>query len=223
MAVITISREYGSGGDEVAAQVRKMLGYRYFDKWLMARIATEMGLTHTEVIDFSEENYKVQGFLDRLLAWRGPRVVAEVGTWTADVAGTRTREVQQLDEMESIALVRGTIESAYKQGNVIIVGRAGQAILKDKPDVLRVRLEAPLDLRSRRIQEQEQIGPAEAQERVFQHDRAAADYMRRFYDMDWADPHLYDLIINTGKLGLEGAAHLIVGAVGYLPATEPDQ
>jgi hypothetical protein len=78
MAVITISRPYGSGGDEIATRVCELLGYRLFDKRMMAWEASQMGLTKDEIVDFSEDNYKVQGFLERLL--RGPRVVAQFST-----------------------------------------------------------------------------------------------------------------------------------------------
>ena len=125
-----------------------------------------------------------------------------------------------MDENQAIALVHGTIEANCKWGNIVIIGRGGQGILKDKPGVLHVRIEAPLDIRVKRIQDQENVGPTAAQEKATQRDKAAADYLMRFYDIDWADPMLYDLAINTGKLGVDAAAHLIVNAVGYLPPTE---
>ena len=81
MAVITFSRQYGSGGDEVADRVRERLGYRYFDKRLMAQVASEMGLSEGEIVDFTEADYEVRGFFDRLFGRRSPRVVAEVSTW----------------------------------------------------------------------------------------------------------------------------------------------
>lgn len=217
MSVITISRQYGSGGDEIAAQVCNRLGYHYFDKTLMARIATEAGLSPSEIVDFSEDNYKIQGFWDRLFSWAGvPHVVAQVSNWGEDTTGARVKAVMQLDEIQSVALVQSTIQAAYQRGNMVIVGRGGQAILKTKPDVLHVRIEASLDARNHRIHEQERVSLAAAQDIAVKHDRVAADYLKRFYDIDWADSHPYDLVINTGKLGVEGAVNLIVNAVSYL-------
>ena len=74
MAIITISRQVGSGSEEIASQVAKLLGYRQFDKRLMIQAAAEMGLSESEVVDFSEENYKTAGFLDRLLGRRSQTV-----------------------------------------------------------------------------------------------------------------------------------------------------
>jgi cytidylate kinase len=217
MAVITISRQYGSGGDEIAVRVCEILGYHYFDKTLMNRLAADAGLAPTEIVDFSEDNYKIRGFLDRLLKWRNPKT--QVGTWTEDPTGARVKEVIELDEARSITFVQGTIQAAYRHGNLVILGRGGQAILKGEPDVLHVRIEAPLDARDQRIHEREKVSLAAAQDIVVNHDRATADYLKRFYNIDWANPSHYDLVINTGKLGLEGAAQLIVKAVSYVPAT----
>ncbi len=217
MTVITISRHYGSGGDEVAARVCELLEYRYFDKRLMAQLASEMGLAPTEVVDFSEDNYEIRGFLDR---WRGPRVVAQIETWQKDETGTVTRAVEKLDEADSINLVQGTIQAAYKYGNIVIVGRGGQAILKDKPGVLHVRIQAPLDARVLRLHQRENFSLGWAQDVAIKHDRAAADYLKRFYNIDWADPLLYHLMINTGRWSIEAAAQLITKAVSYLPPEE---
>ncbi len=217
MAVITISRQYGSGGDEIAAQLCQQSGYRYFDKKLMARLATDAGLSPSEIVDFSEDNYKIQGFLDHLFGWAGiPHVVAHVGSWSEDTTGARVKAVADLDESQSLAFVQSIIQAAYQQGNMVIVGRGGQVILKNKPDVLHVRIEAPLDARNHRVHEQEKVSLAAAQDLVIKHDRTAADYLRRFYDVDWVDSRLYDLVINTDKLGLEGAVQLIVKAMSCL-------
>jgi cytidylate kinase len=217
MAVITISRQYGSGGNEIAARVCEILEYRYFDKLLMAQLATEVGLSPDEVVDFSEDNYKVRSFLERLFSRRGSRGLAHVSTWTTDSMGARKEVVEDLDEAKSIALVEGVIQAAHKLGNIVIMGRGGQAILKGKPDVLHVRIEAPLDDRDLRIHEQQKVSLGAAQDIVVNHDRAAADYLRRFYDIDWANPEHYDLVLNTHKLGIEGVVQLIVNAVSYLP------
>jgi cytidylate kinase len=217
MTTITVSREYGSGSDQVVAQVCRALWYRYFDKLVMSRAAVEAGLPVNEVVDFSEDNYQVQGFLERLLSWRGPRVVAQVGTWTEDAAGARVREVETLDEAQSVIMVKAAILAAYKQDNIVIVGRGGQVILKDNPNVLHVRLIADLKARVRRLQERHNLHPTKAETLALEHDRASAEYITRFHHVYWDDPLLYDLVINTTRLGIEGAAQLIISAVNQLP------
>jgi cytidylate kinase len=216
MAVITISRQYGSGGNEIATRVCEVLEYRYFDKQLMAELALEMGLSPGEVVDFSEQDYKMRGFLERLFNWRGSRV-AHTATWSEDSSGAKKQVIEELNEAKSVAMVEGIIGAAHKAGNIVIVGRGGQAILKGKANVLHVRIESPLDDRNLRIHEQQKVSLGMAQDMAVNHDRAAADYLRRFYDIDWANPAHYDMVLNTHKLGIEGAVQLIVKAVGYLP------
>jgi cytidylate kinase len=223
MAVITISRQYGSGGDEIAVRICQELGCRAFDKRMMAQVASEMGLSEREIVDFSEANYKVRGFLERLFGRRSARVVAEAGAWTQDTSGARAVQVEQLDEEWCVRMVRTTIQAAYERDNVVIVGRGGQAILQDKPGVLHVRLQAPLDARILRVRYQETVGLApEFQQRaahdlVADRDRAGAEYLQRFYDVDWADPSLYHMVLDTKKWGIEPCVQLIVQAVSYLP------
>jgi cytidylate kinase len=223
MAVVTISRQYGSGGDEIATRVAEMLGYRLFDKGMMAQVASEVGLSEHEVVDFSETDYKARSFLNRLFSLFETRpgegrAVGETASWRRDTTGARIRAVERLDEERSIAMVSGTIQAAYKRGNVVIVGRGGQVVLKEMPDVLHVRIQAPLGARVQRVQDQENVSLQEAQEVVSERDKASAAYLRRFYDVDWSDPVPYDLVVNTGKWDVEAAAHIIVNAVSYLPA-----
>jgi cytidylate kinase len=220
MATITISREYGSGGDEIATRVSEMLGYRSFDKTLMAQILTETGLSENEVIDYSEDNYKVRSFMDRLFARSSMREINQ-GNWAEDPTGTRMKEPAILNESHGIALVQGAIRAAYKKGNVVIVGRGGQVILKGLPGVLHVRVQAPLDTRFGHIAYTKNIHLLGLRKEIVERDQAAADYLRRFYDIDWADPMLYDMVINTTQLNVEAAAQMIVAAVKFLPLPEP--
>lgn len=219
MAVITISRQYGSGGDEIARRISTLLGYRYFDKVLMRQIASEVGLSLSEIVDFSEDNYKIQSFLDRLL--HVGLLIAQVNVWHTNPLGVLTEEVEELDAAESLALVQSTIQTAYNHGNVVIVGRGGQVILKDKPGVLHVRIEAPLTERFQRIHEQTTFSLAGAKDLAIKRDRAAADYLKRFYGMNWADSELYDLVINTSIFGIEGAVQLILSAIDCMKSAQP--
>jgi cytidylate kinase len=206
MAVITISRQYGSEGDEIAANVCQILGYQAFDKQLMMSVAAEVGLTEGEVVDFTEDQHQVRSFLDRLLG-SPPLVMTQSHTWS---------EVKVIDEAESIPLVQSIIRAAYKHDNIVIVGRGGQAVLRDNPGVLHVRIEAPLETRISRVQLREALAQDQARDLVVERDRAASDYLKRFHNVDWSDSLLYHLVINTGRWSIEGASYLIINAVNQL-------
>ncbi|MBN1486137.1 MAG: cytidylate kinase-like family protein [Anaerolineae bacterium] len=215
MAVITISRQYGSGGDEIAARVCDILGYNYFDKTMMAMVASESGISDEDFVDFSEDTYKMRGFLDRLL---GRRVTAKVETWQQDEAtGKRTLTVQKLDEAQGSDLVRSTILAAYERGNVLVLGRGGQAILKEEPNVLHIRVVAPMGARVLRIQDKQGLSLDEAHQIAILRDQTSAEYLQHFFDIEPDNPALYHLIVNTGKWDIESAAQIIVNALSHLP------
>lgn len=213
MAVITISRQYGSGGDEVANLVAEILQYHVFDKTLMTLLAAEMGFSENELIDFSELNYTAQGFLERLFK---RRKITQISTWGTDDRGIKVKSVEELDEERCIDMVRVSIQAAYRNGNIIIVGRGGQAILKDKPGALHIRIDAPMNHRVQRIRDAQHISVIEAQKLISQRDGASADYLKRFYDIDWSDAMLYHLVINMGWWDLEAAAQVISNGIRYI-------
>lgn len=105
--------------------------------------------------------------------------------------------------------VRQVIEGLAAEGGVIIVGRAGQIILRGYPDVLHVRITAPIALRIERVAARHSISSAAAQARVESSDRTRSTYVQRHYHVDWDDPKLYDLIINTETLPVPLARELI--------------
>ena len=217
MAVITISRQFGSGGDEIANLLCQQSGCRLFDKFLLARAAAETGFSKEEIVDYSEDDHKVQTFLSRLFG--SSRAIAQRSVWREDVSGVRVAEHVELTEDAVISLVRKAVEYAGRVGNTVIIGRGGQVILKDHPGALHVRIEAPLEDRILRVRnnpslvDQQFATPVEArrfaQNLIETRDAASADYLKRFYGVDWSDPMLYHLVINTGKLTIEQAARLI--------------
>lgn len=228
MTVITISRQFGSGGDEIASQVSKMLGYKQFDKHLITLAAQEAGISEQEVIDYSEENHKIRSFLDRLFDRSRPVVRTRI--WKEDSTGTRTTEEIHLTEDSAVALVKKAVRSAYEAGNLVIVGRGGQMILKDESDVLHVRIEAPLEMRIQRVKNDMKHSRKEynahidirreAQDLIIEKDNKSRDYIERFYQANWDDPLLYHIVLNTGRLSIDQAAQMIVDLVS---AYHPEQ
>ena len=230
MAVITISRQVGSGGDEIANRLCEMLGYQQFDKRLIIQAAAESGLSENEIAawpaDYSEESFKVRGFLDRLFG-RGMSV-GQTRVWHEDATGARVAETVTLSEESVLVLVQNAIRSAHRTGRLVIVGRGGQILLKDQPDVLHVRVEAPLEYRIQRVKEQMRSDRQafladielrrEAQDWVQSRDASSTEYIRHFYHEDWANPLLYHLVLNTGLLSIPQAIDIIARLAMELPA-----
>ena len=221
MTVITISRQYGSGGDEIADRLCQVLGYQQFDKRLITQAAAEAGISEKEVYDYSEENHKVQSFLDRLFS---RAALVSSGPMWGDISGTYVPlEEEQLSEEVMQSLVQKAIRSAHQMGNMVILGRGSQVLLQNEPEVLHVRIEAALEERIQRVKEQlkteQQSYQADvdirrqAQDLIEQRDYASYDYIKRFYQANWINPLLYHVILNTSKLSLERATQLILDLV----------
>ncbi|MCE1254413.1 MAG: cytidylate kinase-like family protein, partial [Anaerolineae bacterium] len=146
--------------------------------------------------------------------------------WREDVQGLRSVETIDIDEKAALNLVQRAIRAAYEAGNMVIVGRGGMLLLRGKPDVLHVRIEAHLEDRIQRVKHQlkhqrkaygENIElRREAQDLIANHDHASAAYIQEFYRSDWNNPLLYDLTINTSEIDLETASDIIVERVNVL-------
>lgn len=203
--VITISRQAGSGGDEIALKVSKTLGYAYFDKSLMMSVATNIGVSEEDIADFSEDAYKVQGLVDRMMLRKKPAATSVTLKGNALISKT-------LNEEECLSVIQTVINSLASIGKTVIVGRGGQAILKHKVGVLHVRIISPLAVRVERVMKSEGLNHEDAQRLIEDNDKAATEYLRRFYNVDWGDPKNYDMVLNTWKVDLDTAAKIIVSA-----------
>lgn len=109
--------------------------------------------------------------------------------------------------------VKAVLEEMAEEGSVVILGRAGQVVLKRRPDVLHVRVIAPLELRIQRVAERQGIPEAAARAQVENSDSSRRNYLRRYHHVDWDDPELYDLVINTANLSASVVVKLIIKAL----------
>jgi cytidylate kinase len=216
MAVITISREVGSGGDQIARRLCDLLGYRYFDKTMMAQVAREQGLSDTEVVDFSEDTYQGRGFIDALL--RRSARLATATTIGTTPRGKRIRVVQDVDEEMAASFVRTAIRALRARGQIVVVGRGGQAVLRDAAGVLHLRILARLEDRVHEVMQAAGLTREAALTLIRERDRATAEYLHRFSGIDWADPALYHLTVNTSLVGREAAVELLASMARRMDA-----
>ncbi len=205
MATITISRQFGSHGDTVAQLLCDRLGYRYFDKNLMMGLAAQAGLPAEQVVDLSDSGHRARSLVERLFGNFAPPL-GDPGAWAVSA---------ELNAQEQITLVqlRHLMRAAHAEGNVVIIGRGGQAALCGLPGVLHVRVIAPLELRVRRHAERSGLSLEAAREIVLRRDQASVDFVRRYFHADPGDLALYDLVVNTVRLTPSAAADLIISAL----------
>ena len=221
MAVITVSREYGSRGEEIARQVAKELGYGYFDKDILAEVAREAHTTEEELSRYDEKDeHGVRHLLKKLFLPDSPRWVDFPYYPGLEWSYSGMASEPKLDADEVVAFFRHVVESLWRRGNVVIIGRGGQKILAAKPDTLHVRfISSSISERGRQVKEEEGLSFTEALKKVETVDEQRAHYLKRFYNADIADARLYHLVVNTSLMNTEQAVQTIMTALRHLEKT----
>jgi cytidylate kinase len=149
--------------------------------------------------------------------------VPDMALATIDELGLLGIEPDESKQRIYLESVQTVIKNLAAEGKMIIVGRAGQAILHNNPNVLHLRVIAPLEIRIQRLVEAHGIPPQAARAQIEDSDRFRADYLQRFYGVRWDDPTLYHLIINTGQIPLETSAEVVCAAVRNPSTDSPSQ
>ena len=204
MAVISLSRQVGSGGHEIAELVSRRLGYTILDRQMMSKIGSNAGIIKAgQLVDLSAERHHVAGAFERGASMT-PFNVLDIRAYEASGLGAEDRSAQIVNKILLIA---------YERGNIVVEGRGGQGLLRNKPDVLQVRVIAPIQQRVEYLMKRDGISADLARQKVKEADAAQADYIRRYFDADIYDATLYDLIFNTAKLPLEAIANAICDSV----------
>jgi cytidylate kinase len=211
MTVITISREAGSWGDEIARRTSSLLQYTLIDKVTMIEAATKTGISESGFIDLDVDSYQFRNLTDRLLGRKEPEMKVAIPTVTS--ASGMDFRIQTLDAKQCMATLQTVITFLSKSGNIVIVGRGGQAILKDAKDSLHVKIIAPFEVRVRRVMDSQGCNENKAFWFIRDRDKAITQYLKRFFGIEWNDDTLYHLVINTGKLDIEQSSDVIVSSV----------
>jgi cytidylate kinase len=224
MLVVTMSGTIGSGAREVGQLAAEILGIDYVDRQIMVDAARRLGVSAEAVAERYEhragfrerlasmlraflERSAAAGVGDPLVGGEGLAVLLarSYGEMGAEVGSS----AQELDDAVYIEAVSAIISELGQKGNIVIVGRGSQVILKELPTALHVLIQAPLELCARRIAERDQLTPEEASKKVHELGSGRAAFHRKFFKVDVNDPGLYDLVIDTGRLSYAVAAEIV--------------
>lgn len=199
--VLTVSREFGSGGGRIAQSIAQRLGWKLLDSKLIEEIACEAKVDARIVSRFDEH---VEGWLSRVnrQAMRG----------AAMAAGVMLDQENCFDQDTMADLTRRIIQHAYEAGNCVLVGRGAQCILQSRADVFHVFVYAPLRVRIQRLRTRLEPG-AHIEQRIRDVDAERAHYLKLRFGKEWNNPHLYDLMISSGD-DEERTARVIEFAMG---------
>jgi len=186
MAIVTVSHEMGSGGAEIGAALAERLGYRYVDQDMIGQAARQYGVGEEKLTQLDETKPSLFERFD-------------------------------VETRQYITVLQSALLDVAEQDDVVIMGRGGQVLLRNIVHVLRVRVMAPFDMRVKRVMKKmagqmgESVDVRTTAEMVRRNDHEKFGRMRYLYDVDWSDPSLYDVVVNTEKLSTQAGIDLIIG------------
>lgn len=197
--VITIEREYGCGGGEIAQLLATRLDWKLWDQRLTEEIAR---LAHCPkaVVEAREERNDPLYYRLFKSFMRG------------SYEGSINAPKLNLVDSETVArITRRVVEHAAERGNCVIVGRGSQQFLKSREDTLRIFLYAPREDKVRRLMARGK-SEKEAEELVDSVDRERADFIQKYFNTAWPDRPIYHTMLNTA-IGDECVANMILSLV----------
>jgi cytidylate kinase len=194
--IVTIEREYGCGGGEIAQRLAKQLDWKLWDQSLTEEIA-KLAECPKAVVEVREERsdplyYRLfKSFLR--------------GSYEGSI---NAHKLKVVDSESILKLTEHVVRHAAKTGNSVIVGRGSQHFLRDRLDALRVFLYAPVEEKVRRLLARGK-SESEAQELVDTVDRDRVDFIQRYFGVEWPNRAVYHAMINTA-IGDEAVVHMIL-------------
>ena len=196
MAVITISKEFGTESERVTSLLAEKLGYEYIGKNLVAKIAKELHISESEAETFHKTSQsRILRFVDRYTCSIVQKVV--------------DREHGCLDDKNYYEVTKKLVENVYEAGDAIILGWGGQCLLKGKPDTLHVRLIKDNDLKINEIMQSQNLSQKAAKDFIDREEGDLKAYIKHYFKEDWNAAHLYDIVIDMGKTSVEKAVDMI--------------
>lgn len=205
MKVLTVAREYGSGGARIAGIVAQSLGWKLLDREIIDRIARAAHVERDVVRRYDE---CVGSWLHRI----NEEAIHGVAMATAPLLGGTMEEKDLFDANVMTSFTQEIIGEAYSLGDCVIVGRGAQCILQCRPDVFHVFIYAPLQERIERLRKRLPKSVNDIERRIRMVDGARASYLKLRFGKDWCNPHLYDLMISS-QADEEATATVILRAM----------
>ena len=202
--VVTVEREYGSGGGEIAARLAGLLGWKLWDQMLTEEIARLAKCPKAIVESREEKNDPLYYRLFKSFL-RG------------SYEGSLNAHKLDLVDSESILKITAkVVEHAAGKGNCVIVGRGSQHFLSNRPDTLRVFLYAPRENKVRRLISRGKE-EKEAEELVDTVDGERADFIQKYFHAEWPNRSLYHAMINTAA----GDEAVVQAILSFMKIVDP--
>jgi cytidylate kinase len=197
--ILTLDREYGSGGADIAQKIAARLGWKLWDQLLTDEIARRMGC-ECDAVQAVEER-RDPAFYRLLKSFM-------IGSFEGSLDA---RRIQMVDTNRVRLVIEQILPELAQEGNCVIVGRGSAYYLGDRPDAFHVFVYAPFDERIRRLRSTGK-NEKECTDLVETVDRDRADFVKRYFNIEWPDRHRFHMMVNTG-MGEDVAVETILDAL----------
>lgn len=194
--VLTISREFGSGGRLIGSRVAERFGVSFYDRGLIEKAAEKNGFSPNFTAHSDERTSS------------GFAIGIDAGSAMSMDARHFMHYEAPFSDRAYYAQAAFITELAGRE-SCVIVGRNAGAILRDHPDVVRVLIVAPIDERIERAVNEYGLPRKGLAEKILKADKSRAGFFRRYTGENWLDARSYDLCINTGKLGIDNSVEAV--------------
>lgn len=205
--VVTISRQFGSGGAEIGRIVARESGLQYVDHEIIGEVARRLGVTSESV---ARQDEQTTGSVRHIL-----EAIHSTNPFTMNYASlfSPAQIPAQPGELAYFQLTQKVILELATEGNVVIVGRGSQFLLHSSPRTLHIFIFAPLPYRIENVMKHFQLDRIQATQLIERRDYEHDSYLRHYYGTDGHQPALYHLLINTSLFSFELAANLVQQAL----------
>lgn len=187
--IITIGRQFGSGGREVGQKLAERLGIPYYDRELLIRTAKESGLSEAVLKNYDER----------------PRSLLFTAATDPYAFGMLSAGVDESIENRALNATMKTIWAIEKEGPCVIIGRAADYFLKNPEEALKVFIYAPMDIRIKTVMAREDLTEDKARKLILQTDKKRAAFYNFYTMKEWGAMASYDICLNSGMIGVDGA------------------
>ena len=195
--IVTIGREHGSGGHDIARALAKELGYACFDKEIVDTAAHNSNFSKQILPSYDET--RVSPYIVPVPHYLGLNESFRLNMQVASA---------QFDAIRSLA----------EQGNCIFVGRCADYVLRKQPDLVRVFIMADEDYRIKTMMERQGLSEEAARKLIRQVDKDRSSYYKYYTDQIWGERENFDLILNSAKIGVDGCVKLIESYIKAMKA-----
>lgn len=205
--VVTISRQFGSGGAEVGRMVAHESGLQYVDHEIIDEVARRLGVNVESAARLDEQTAGTVGHILEAIQSSNPF------TMNYGTLFNPTQVPAQSSELAYLRLTQKVVLELATEGDAVIVGRGSQFLLHSSPRTLHIYIFAPLPYRIENVMKHLQLQRTEATQLIERRDYEHDSYLRHYYGSDGHQPGLYHLLINTSLFSIELAASLIQQAL----------